>query len=72
MAQAKMLGFLAVVLLWLVMTFFCISGLIVFDNTTLGGAMLSGLILSTSILGILRILKIIYDGLYSSMTKDTS
>lgn len=72
MNQAKVFGFFSVIGLWVVLTCLCYEGVIVFDNTTLGGAMLSSLILSSSILSIVRLLKMIYDGIYSTLTEDST
>jgi len=49
----------------IVMTFLCYFRVIVFDNTTLSGAMISGLVLSTSFLSIIRLLKAAYNAAYS-------
>jgi len=57
-------GFLLFILLWGVLTFLCYHKIIVFDSTTLGGAMISGLVLSVSILSVIRFMKRIYDEAY--------
>jgi len=46
---------------WILSTFLCYRGVLIFDNATLGGAMLSGFILTSSMLGTIHLLKIVYD-----------
>jgi len=52
------------------MTFLCYSRIIVFDSSTLGGAMLLGFILTSSVLSIIHLLKMIYDRTYSALFED--
>jgi uncharacterized membrane protein (DUF485 family) len=59
--ETKRIGFVLVVALWLTFTFLCYFGVITFDSSTLGGAILSGFILASSTLGILQLLRIVYD-----------
>jgi len=70
MTRSKDLGFILLVGLWTVFTLLCYYGVIVFDNTTLSGAMLSSLILSTSMLSIVRLLKMVYEVTYSALKKE--
>jgi hypothetical protein len=66
----KTLGFVFLIGLWIILTFLCYCKVIVFDNTTLGGAMISGLVLATSILGVVRLLKAAYDAAYSTVVEE--
>jgi hypothetical protein len=70
MKKARNIGFLLVVGLWILLAFLCYSKIIIFDNTTLSGAMLSSLVLTSSILNIIRLLKMIYDGVYSTLVQE--
>jgi hypothetical protein len=70
MKRIKTLGFVLLITVWIFLTFLCYHKVIVFDNTTVSGAMLSGFILLTSILSIIRMLKIVYDGSYSALTDE--
>jgi hypothetical protein len=69
-SRIRITGFLSVVILWILLTFFCYSTIIVFDSTTLGGAMLLGFILTSSVLSIIHLLKMIYDRTYSALTEE--
>lgn len=68
--RTKTIGFVLLAGLWLVLTFLCYCKVIMFDNTTPSGAMISGLVLSTSILGVIRLLKTAYDATYSTLTEE--
>lgn len=70
MKRVKTLGFVLLVGLWVTLTYLCYYKVIVFDNTTLSGAMISGLVLTTSILGVVRLLKTAYDAAYSTVAEE--
>lgn len=70
MKGIKTLGFVLLIGLWMILTFLCYYKVIVFDNTTLSGAMISGLVLTTSILGVVRLLKAAYDAAYSTVVEE--
>jgi hypothetical protein len=70
MMAKKTAGFILLIGFWTVLTFLCYCKVIVFDNTTLSGAMISGLVLSTSILGVVRLLKAAYDAAYSTVAEE--
>jgi len=62
-------GFAAILILWTVLTSFCYLRIIVFDNGTLSGAMISGLILSVTILSTIRFLKRTYDEIFNFLSE---
>ena len=70
--KRKGYGFVLVAGLWVTFTVLCYERMIVFDNTTISGAMVSSLILSSSTLGAIRLLKMLYDGLYPIFTEEDS
>lgn len=70
MKRLKALGFFLLIGVWVFLTLLCYRKVIIFDNTTLSGAMLSSLILSISILGIVRLLKVVYEITYSALVKE--
>jgi hypothetical protein len=70
MRRNYLFGFVLLVTVWIVMTLMCYHKIIIFDNTTLGGAMISGLVLSVSIVGMIRFLKIIYDEFYRILANE--
>ena len=53
--------FLSLVALWVILTLLCYSGVIEFDSRSLDGAIISGLFLSASIIGAIKLLKILFD-----------
>lgn len=67
MRRIKIVGFILCLVLWAFLTFLCYHKIIVFDNDTFSGAMLSSLILTTSILGIVRLLKVVYEVTFSAL-----
>lgn len=69
MKRIKTYGFILLTGLWLVLTLLCYCRMIVFDNTTLSGSMVSGLVLSTSILSVVRLLKAAYESTYSAIAE---
>jgi hypothetical protein len=68
--KRKTLGFLSVIALWSVLTCLCYQKIILIEGTTFSGAMLLGFILTSSVLGVLHLLKMIYDRTYSAFTED--
>lgn len=72
MRRVKTVGFILCLVLWAILSFLCYYKIIVFDTATIGGAMLSGFILSTSILSIISLLKKVYDGTYSDLAKENN
>ena len=67
--RSNHLGFLSIVLLWAGISVLCYLGIIAFDSKSLGGSMLSGLIISASMVGALKVLVIFYDEIYSYLTR---
>jgi hypothetical protein len=65
MKGAKFGGFVLVIVFWTVLTILCYFRVVVFDSSGLGGAMLLSFVLTSSMLGIVQILKIMYDKAYS-------
>ena len=65
--RTSALGFVPVVIIWVSFTFLCYERLIVFDGSTLGGAMLLGFVLTCSVLSLLRLLKKMYDQAYLTL-----
>ena len=53
--------FLCFVALWVILTFLCYLGLIEFDSRSLDGAIISGLFLTASIMGAIKLLKVLFD-----------
>ena len=70
MKKIKAYGFISLIGLWLALTMLCYCKTIVFDNTTLSGSMISGLVLSTSVLGIVRLLRVLYETTYSAIVEE--
>jgi len=68
--MSKIVGFVSVLALWIVLTFLCYHNIITFDNTTLTGAMILGLVLTISILGMIRFLKRVYDDIHSTLMNE--
>jgi hypothetical protein len=62
--NAKFAGFVALILFWMLVTFLCFFHILVFDSSSLGGAMLSSFVLTSSVLGMVQLLKTIYDKAY--------
>ena len=63
------LGLLCFCCTWGVTTTLCYYGIVTFDTRSLAGSMLSGLILSASLLSMLGILKIIFDQFWDRFLK---
>jgi hypothetical protein len=70
--KPKQLGYILVIALWVLLTFLCLFQVIVFDISTISGAIVAGLGLTFSIVGALRLLKKLYDGIYSDIIEDES
>jgi len=62
--RSRDIGFFSFSMLWVVMSSLCFFGIIVFDARSISGAMLSGLILSASIAGTMKLLRKLYDAIY--------
>ena len=62
-------GFLLFCVAWAMTTTLCYCGIITFDSRSLGGSMLSGLILSASLLTMISVLKILFDQFWDRFSK---
>jgi hypothetical protein len=70
MNLCKTAGFVIVMGIWVWMTILCYFRVVAFESRTLGEAMLLGFILTSSVLGIIQLLKIVYDKTYAALAEE--
>lgn len=68
--KPKVGGFVLLVVLWIFFTVLCYCRIIVFDGTTVGGAMLLGFVLTCSVLSFVQLLKTMYDKAYPAIVDE--
>jgi hypothetical protein len=68
-AKVYYLCFLFFCIVWAMTSILCYYGIIAFDSKSLGGAMLSGLILSASLLTMFSALKILFDQFWDRFSR---
>jgi hypothetical protein len=62
--KTKTCGFTLTIALWVILSILCYEGMIVFDPTTVSGAIILGFILTSSMLSLAQLLKAMYDKAY--------
>jgi glucan phosphoethanolaminetransferase (alkaline phosphatase superfamily) len=68
--RTKNIWFIMLIALWFILTCLCYYRVIVFESTTIGGAMLFGFMLVSSVLSIIQMLKMLCDRTYAVLTEE--